>query len=396
MKMPFLRAIGLGFLLTIALGLMAHSRPQHSPMGWFLQKMEDGTEEQPFVRRQLVPIFLRAAHDVQPREWPHKENQWLESKRLLAPVLFDRDQGESLDSFECLVIWFFCFTVFAYTFESETSYYLQYARGVGSTSASTSILLTSLTCLIVVALLYNHNYFYDPVTIACAILAMRALRKEQLPALAVLTAIFAVNRETAFIVPGLTFFYWFHLRERKRALGQAALLSTIYLAITGIILFHYRHNPGHLPRIIGLSLIRMYLHQKLPFMVGGILALVAYGIAVARRWGPLPPALKAIQWFIPLWVAMHIAWGWPMEWRVFFEVYPGIMLTIATLWGFHRSGVRPRKLDFSIRSDGSPDTLDFMRQPTPSRSVKGLEGRSSWMRSSLKGHLPSRNRRCRC
>ena len=227
--------------------------------------------------------FPAAAHDVQPREWPHKENQWLESKRLLAPVLFDRDQGQSLDSFECLVIWFFCFTVFAYTFESETSYYLQYARGVGSTSASTSILLTSLTCLIVVALLYNHNYFYDPVTIACAILAMRALRKEQLPALAVLTAIFAVNRETAFIVPGLTFFYWFHLRERKRALGQAALLSTIYLAITGIILFHYRHNPGHLSQNHRAFLIHMYLHQKLPFMVAGILALVAYGIAVARR-----------------------------------------------------------------------------------------------------------------
>jgi hypothetical protein len=353
MKTPLLRAIALGFLSTIALGVIANPKPRYSPKGVLLhfpdlmQEMEDGTAGQPFVRRQFVPFLLRAAHDVQPTGSPSKEDQWLASKRLLRPVLFDRAGGKSLDSLVCLIIWFCSFTVFAYTFESEARYYLEQMRGGEGISASTLFLFTSLTCLIVVVLLYNHNYFYDPVTLACAILVMQSLRKERLLALVLLTVIFALNRETAFIVPGLAFFYWLHLHRMKRALGEAALLSGIYLLVAGSILFHYRHNHGQLATNHRAFLIHMYVHEKLPFTVAAFLALTVYGIAVIRHWDALPAVLKAIQWFIPLWMAMHILWGWPMEWRVFFEVYPGIMLTVAALWGMQRKPVALTKLQLS-------------------------------------------------
>jgi hypothetical protein len=40
---------------------------------------------------------------------------------------------------------------------------------------------------------------------------------------------------------------------------------------------------------------------------------------------------------------MHILWGWPMEWRVFFEIYPGMLLTIVAMWTILR-GSRPELL----------------------------------------------------
>jgi len=343
-----LRAAGLGLLLTLAMGFLARPAPILGPGGIALHPpatlldMKLGTARQPFVRRQLVPSMLRAADVIIPASWREAATRRLEANRLVRPFLFGADEDESFDSFLCLIVWFVCFTVFAAVFESETAYYAAEPSAPGLVLSGFPFLFTVFACLMLVALLHN-NYIYDPPTLCIAALTLRAVRRKRFMQLVLLTALFSLNRETAFIVPGLAFFAWVHRGQVAIAVRQAALLSILYLAIAGGLVFHYRHNLGSVAEDNRTYLIHTYLHKNAKYALAAILSSAVYLGAVVRCWKLLPPTLKAVQWFVPLWIAMHILWGWPMEWRVFFEIYPGMLLTIVAVWTILR-GSRPELL----------------------------------------------------
>ena len=187
--------------------------------------------------------------------------------------------------------------------------------------------------------LLHNNYIYDPPTLAFSALALRALRRERLWQLAIVTALFSSNRETAFIVPGMTFFYWIHCHQIKRAFFHAAVLGVIYIAVAGMLAYCFRANPGEMAQNNVNYLAHMYLHEKLRYVVGAAIALGVYTVAVIHYWRLIPAALKALQWFIVPWIFMHIRWGWPMEWRVFLEIYPGMLLTVFAMSWIARNEV---------------------------------------------------------
>jgi hypothetical protein len=129
----------------------------------------------------------------------------------------------------------------------------------------------------------------------------------------------------------MVFLYWIYRHQPRRAFSQAAILGTIYLIITALILYHFRNNSGQFAENNRAILMRLYLGPRLRFALTSCLLLSAYAIAVIRNWHKLPATLKAVQPFVPVWIAMHILWGWPMELRVLFEVLPGMALTVIFL-----------------------------------------------------------------
>jgi uncharacterized membrane protein YagU involved in acid resistance len=350
----FLRAALLGLLVTIPLAILARPvKPALGPDGKplplpaTLPAMKAGTAYQPFVRRQFVPFLLRTADRVTTADFRRAVTRRLESSRLIRPFLFDISIHESFDSVLCLIIWFFCIAIFLATLEAEATYY---ATQIDAAGAPPGLLLAFLvlTCLLMLQL-FRFNYMYDPPTMCFAALALRALRRERLLELVVITALFSFNRETAFIVPGLTFFYWIYRKRPGVALWQAALLSAIYLAVAGGLAFHYRHVYGDLAQNNRAYLIHQYLHSNWKYTVFAVSALIVYTIAVVSSWKLLPPVLKAVQWFVPPWIILHILWGWPTEWRVFFEVFPGMMLTAWVSWMLWRP---QRTGELSVAAEG--------------------------------------------
>jgi hypothetical protein len=330
-----LRAAGLGLFLTLALGILARPTPILGPNSTVLHRpatlldMKQGEARQPFVRRQLVPFVLRAADRVTSVQWRATATKCFEASSVLRPFLFDADEGEAFDSLLCLILWLICFTIFVACFESETAYYA--AKSGVVASPGFPFVFTSFSCLVLLALLHN-NYIYDPATLCFAVLTLRSIRRERFLELVILTALFSFNRETAFIVPGLTFFSWIHRGRLSVAFEQAALLSLLYIAIAGSLMFHYRHNLGSVAENNRIYLVHTYMHKSLKYAAAALFAALGYLVEVIRYWRSLPPTLQAVQWFVPVWIAMHILWGWPMEWRVFFEIYPGMMLTIVAIW----------------------------------------------------------------
>jgi hypothetical protein len=282
----------------------------------------------------MVPFLLRTAQSVTPTEWRTSVDAYLRTSAVAAPMIFDSTTGQPSDALFCIAVWFLCFAVFAVTFEAEARWYVEYA---GAAVPSWQIVIFSaFACCVLLPLLHN-NYIYDPPTVALSMLALRAVRLERFFELVLLTALFSCNRETAFIVPAITFFYWLHRGRPGRAFQQAAVLAVVYFCIAGVLIYRYRHNAGTLAQDHFTYLMDLYTHKKAPYAVAALLGLALYTLGVIRAWKLLPASLKAVQWTVPFWVALHIRYGWPMEWRVFLEIYPGVMLTSITLWALHRA-----------------------------------------------------------
>jgi hypothetical protein len=342
-----------GLLLTLFVGHL--DSKLGNPLSR-LRDMKSGQAYQPFVRRQLVPLLIGKTEGLMPLTTRQYLDEELGGNHAAREVMFPNVEASPTDTVLCLLIWFVSFTVFAYVLYLETIAYVGDVR--------LAALLTGITCVAIVPLFHN-NYIYDPTTLACAAGAMRALRKESLVALAIVTAVFTLNRETAFIVPGMTFFYWIfrsdllfsgnqvasvrspgrgsddQSRSTKRhylwkAFFWASLLSVVYFVVEIPIIRHFRNNRGVLAQNNFHYLIRLYTHKNLPFAIIFILAAAFYFVMVIRYYRKLPYALLAVQPFVPVWIGLHIIWGWPMEWRVFYEIVPGVALTCGSIWSQFR------------------------------------------------------------
>jgi hypothetical protein len=329
-----LRAIFLGSLMAL---LLAHlvtksfrlppaqsGRATTSLTDRRLVSMRNGTASLPYVRRILVPILLRSTEAALPTRVKALLANPANLPRLQQNLVWAKD--DPLDCLVCTLIWSVFFALFLFAFEGECAFYASSTQ-----QPLLPLALTLATCLLILAMLRDFCYIYDPPTLAFAVLALRSIRKQDPRLLILITALFALNRETAAIVPGMVFLYWIYRHQPRRAFSQAAILGTIYLIITALIVYHFRNNPGEFAENNRAILMHLYLGPRRRFALTICLLLVAYAIAVTGNWQRLPAALKAVQPFVPLWIAMHLLWGWPMELRVLFEVLPGMALTVIFL-----------------------------------------------------------------
>jgi hypothetical protein len=300
-----------------------------------LRAMMSGRAYQPFVRRRLVPLVLDGTDMALPQDVEDSIGNRVQATHFGKLFLFPYATARPWDSLLWLILAAISFFVFAVIFDHEA---LAYAAGSPHASR-TAFVFTALACLSL-APLFHNNYIYDPPTLAFAALTMMALRKESLLGIVLVTAGFTLNRETAFLVPPLAFLYWLYNRQPRRAFLWAAVSGAVYFAIELPIVYVFRNNPGDLAEDNMHYLIHLYLHKNLPHAIFFVICLVVYAVGVFRYFSKLPAALKAIQWFVLPWIAMHIKWGWPMEWRVFFEILPGVALTSMVIWICFRSGSR--------------------------------------------------------
>jgi hypothetical protein len=334
-SLGWIRAITLGFFLSSLLAAVYTPKPPNQRLErTSLTRLELGVADQPFVRRQLVPYILHVVDSSMSQTWrASEENRLRQSPFWGRHLNWTESEGGDLDEVECIFVW----TVFLATFLAVLNREMRVYSGVSSSSVY-AWAFDFAVCLCVFAIFHRFLYVYDPPTLTFSALALRELRKERLLPLILITVFFSLNRETAFLVPGLAFFYWVHTSKWIKAISWSALLGVCYVMIVALITYHFRSNPGVLAENHRMYLMRVYTHERLGLAVAALAGLIFYAIEVFRRWRSLPVILKAMQWFIPVWLFMHVMWGFPMEWRTFLEVFPGIILTIVALWTVRKKG----------------------------------------------------------
>lgn len=173
-------------------------------------------------------------------------------------------------------------------------------------------------------LMLRINHIYDVGTLALTTAALGAMARGRWALYLALFAVSCLNRETTFLLL-LLFVAHFGIPSSEMAsLARAQLV--IYAAIRALLLWRFSTNPGaafeiHLQEQGTLMLT--YLETTLLFLI------IAIGVLARMRcnWPGKPILLRraALLW-LPALGALYLVFGYPFEFRVFFEAYPVVFL----------------------------------------------------------------------
>lgn len=155
----------------------------------------------------------------------------------------------------------------------------------------------------ITALCFNlawHFWFLSPgsmVEITLITLALVTIERSY-PAVIVLTALAALNRETGFLLVALfAAFYGLQWRD-KRKIAQTAFLGAVWLGITAFLHIVYRHAPPYVS--MGDNLRANLL--AIPEMVFAVLPLIPLVVMVVSRYRHASPLFKRMTWIAGLYV----------------------------------------------------------------------------------------------
>lgn len=137
----------------------------------------------------------------------------------------------------------------------------------------------------------------------------------------------SLNKETSILLL-LTFIIYFrkeHRLERSRYITLALAQAAIYIAIRIMLSLLYNHNPDNFLHFHLVNSI-LFLPHWLTFGVQVIVAIMM--LLLLHNWSRKPALLKNALWmFVPLFV-LTLPFSGLDEIRVFYEVYPVVMLLI--------------------------------------------------------------------
>ncbi|MEJ5201904.1 MAG: hypothetical protein WHV66_06675 [Anaerolineales bacterium] len=282
------------------------------------REMLNGTAYKPYVYRVLVPGVVRGVLSVLPVPLEDAARSWLTRNQTIQRWLFVFNAPRDL-GLEALLVWiimYFSLLGFCYS--------IRYLLSItGGFKSSFSIDLSTLFALIPLFLFFGFGYIYDFTTLFLFTLALAWMAQKKWLAYLSVFVLACVNKETAILLP-LVFFTHYKDQNRMPRLRFLTLLVVqviIYALVKGWLFFEFRNNPGELVEI-HLTEYQMVL-QKQPWV--GIISLFIFAILlllVFRNWKHKPLFLRhALIMVLPL-LALIVAFGFPYEFRVFYEVYP--------------------------------------------------------------------------
>ncbi len=293
----------------------------HQPKATFAD-MLDGTAHRPYVTRLLVPQTAQAVSAFLPREARSGLAAWVDG----GPV------GYALD---------WIAVGHDRTLELGVVALLLYGSLVGFTYALRRLALDlglahvnrlALLALAGLVLFFQHGYIYDFPALALWTLLFLTIAEARWGLFLGCTALAALNKETALLLPGFWLAYgWFLGNERKGMpywqlfFAQLAIVLPIYALISWL----HRTNAG------GLVEFNWRVHAASYAAAPTSIALIVAGLAaiLLLAWRDAPSLLRgASALFLPL-SALYLFFGWPYEFRVFYEVYPILVLLTALAAG---------------------------------------------------------------
>jgi hypothetical protein len=177
---------------------------------------------------------------------------------------------------------------------------------------------------------FTHGYLYDPSVLFFFTLELGLLVRDKWRAFLLIFPFACLNKETSILLT-LVFAVHFYKNKRidwmpfiKALLFQVAFFVMIKLALSWV----FKDNPGtvmafHLPR--HLRVYRQYPLLTLSYTL--VLLFIAVLMFYKREEKP-EFLLYGTLMIIPLYI-LYLLGGWPYEIRVFYEVYPIVLLLSA-------------------------------------------------------------------
>ncbi len=169
-------------------------------------------------------------------------------------------------------------------------------------------------------------YIYDIPLLFFSTACYLCIARRNLSLYIALFAFACLNKETAVFLT-LFFMFWFYKRIPARQYIMLLLLQcAIFIVIRGAIYDAFSSNPGpFLENNTFRILTRDILGKSKYFQLIGISVIM---FMLTFNWKNKPDFLKVGLWLIPPYYLAYVLYGYPGEYRVFFDIMPLLLMLV--------------------------------------------------------------------
>lgn len=313
--------------------------------------MMDGTAMKPFVYRQFVPMLTNVVVNVTPKYMQFEANKAIEHFKSsasyapikeLIPVLNEvlPDPNTHYKRMVSITLIYIClvgYMVMLYVF----------ARALFPTQKAVALFAPLLGVYAFTSFNVPNQYIYDIPNLFLSTACFYFIFKQQNRHLILFFFLACFNKETA--IYSLIFFtLWsFNRMETARFIKTWVSLAVIYIVVKASISIYFLNNNGAFLEEHTFNVLMGDLYAKSG--INKILFAATMFFLFTYQWQQKPLFLKRSLWLlIPIFVS-YIYYGFPNEYRIFFDVH-GPLVLLATHTLVAATGIAQAKI-FSRESE---------------------------------------------
>ncbi len=257
-----------------------------------LSQLMDGSAYRPFVYRILIPFLVKGATHILP----------------LSPTFY------------ASLLICFSFFGFVFTLRSFAALYWESLTVVDAIGVLSLIMLFPFTL--------TNRHVYDISTLFLFTLGLKFMAQAKWKSFFLVFMVTCLNKETTILLT-LAFFVCYWHRSRDKFFWELLILqTTIYVALRFATMWAFRNNPGGIVE-------NRFAEHMIVFQTRPLLAWIFVGFGMITillalwDWKKKPFFLRrAALGMAPIFLVLYFIWGGPLEIRVFYEIYPIILLLV--------------------------------------------------------------------
>jgi len=180
---------------------------------------------------------------------------------------------------------------------------------------------------------FKYSYIYDLPELFLCTLAYYAIVSKRMSLYFLVYVCAVLNKETSIllIIPSILFFSGFQSHRRSKIICVLMAQIFLFLIIRGVLYYIFRNNPGVNLEIHFMDHLLVFVNQPIHGFLG-VIGSIIIGLLLFYKWKQKPAIIglgfcSGIILFV-----LFLIGGYPFEFRVFYEVYAVLILSVA--WSY--------------------------------------------------------------
>lgn len=288
-----------------------------------VERVLTGTADRPYVFRVLLPLVANALAPLLDERTALYIG--IESERVLGERFFQARLNGAVYPRQAILILFMMYL-------SLVGFAIAMWFLVGSLGYAPRVQYASPHILLLGSMIFmQFGYIYDLTALFLFSLGLLLLLRQQWVAYIVVFVCTTLNKETSIFLVLIFALYYSRRLPRRSLIVLSAVQLAGYGLIQGIIRYVFRNNPGqalqwHWEDQVS-TLRQLAVNSPLQLLYGSAV-LVILAMLVAYGWRSKPVFLRTAILILPFFVVLFFLWGYPLEIRAMFEVYPVVAILL--------------------------------------------------------------------
>ncbi len=296
--------------------------------------MVDGYAAKPFIYRQLVPLLIRSVDVITPPAFRDDVNEGMERFRFRQDLFWIQRYMPWLNPTFPLKVTHYkrlvgsIFIIGFWIGYMAGLYYL--AKELFPSQPAIALFAPIFGTLAFTSFGYQWQYIYDIPCLCLSTACFYFIYKQRFRMYLLIFLMASLNKETAiFSLVFFTVWHWNRLETKKFAILWA-LQCAIYLSVKISVSIYFMNNSGFfLEQNMPIVLARDVLGESNLYKMA---VFAVMWLMFTYQWQEKPEFLKRTLVVLPLLYLAYFLYGYPHEYRVFFDMHgPLILLLTHTL-----------------------------------------------------------------